>query len=116
MVTSVPTKHNSSSTDCHLDRVRDLLSIHCKLPQDENSLAWEILLQASSMRAFDKNFIKVLSCSNQESEVANFKIVFPSKENVRSNRYGAEGEKGLFYQEDVHKKQLWINKHLQFSL
>lgn len=122
-MTSMPGKHSPNQLGSHSQRVGELLSLYCNLPENEETLLWNILADVSSIGSLGKTpddwlkktLIKSLSSNKQISantEVI-LKIIFPSHNNVIECQFGFDGGNCLSYSEAVDVKQPWLFNYLQ---
>lgn len=125
---SVPGKHYGSGS--HLNRVGDLLSRHCVLPQkttpdSEGPLSWGVMAQASSIGSLGKDAgqwlrkVVLRSLGSHQKSVlpsnspATLNVIYPSVDNVLNSYYGPDGGGCLPYSKNINDKQLWLKDYLQ---
>lgn len=130
LITSTPGKHYPKDQGCHIHRVADLLLQHCSLPakttpESEGPLSWGIIAQSSTIGSLGKSagewlrsvFLRSISAHKQgpltKNSNATLSIIFPSRNNVMSSYYGAEGGGCLPYSKAIHEKQKWLSEYLQ---
>lgn len=126
----MPGKHSPNESGTHVQRVHEILSMYCNLPtditpQNEETLSWKILANASSIGSlgktpadwFKKTFIQSLASHKQGSSSVNsdaiLHVMYPSHENVMACYYGSGGGECLSYSEAVNDKQPWFKNYLQ---
>lgn len=98
----------------------DLLETHCELPEEkEEASSWQIIAQVSSISLGTNSqwllgdFLNALSKNKTSTTTSTtLRVVFPSKDNVISSYYKDDRAGCLFYTEEVHNKQKWLENHL----
>lgn len=128
-VASMPGKHQPRSAGCHLQRVGDLLSRHCSLPDNnapsgDGALSWSVIAQSSSLGNFGQTpaawlrsaLLRTLASHKKQplpgSSNAKLCLIFPTVQNVLGSYKGPEGGGCLPYGKKTHERQRWLESYL----
>lgn len=112
LITSVPGMHYGSSYG--LARVSSLLSKHSAKIDRTSPIVAQCSTMGNMQKWLTQDFIRSFRCHSRMNVEADpqFKLIYPTFENVLNSFDGLMGAGCLLYGKELHEKQLWLLNYM----